>query len=78
MIRRRTITERELVLFHQGALPLGEILPFLREDLLVSHSDEAGHAGEGDPSRGELPRVPLFVKIRQKLYSIGRRQPAGC
>jgi hypothetical protein len=34
------ITEVELVLFHQGALPLREILPFLRQDEPLSHRHE--------------------------------------
>jgi hypothetical protein len=34
------ITEAELVLFHQGALPLREILPFLRQGEPLPHRNE--------------------------------------
>jgi hypothetical protein len=72
LIRRRRITELELVLFHQGALPMSEILPLLREDLLASHSDESSDGGYGHPSRGDLPGARLLMRIRHKLHRIGQ------
>lgn len=46
MIHRLRITEAELVLFHQGALPLREILPLLREDFPLAHVDDREHIAE--------------------------------
>jgi hypothetical protein len=46
VIHRLKITEAELVLFHQGALPLREILPLLREDFPLAHLDDREHIAE--------------------------------
>jgi len=72
VIRRRAITERELALFHQGALPMSEILPLLSEGLLLSYPDESSDAADGHPSPGDLVGEDMLRRIRQKLHRIGR------
>jgi hypothetical protein len=47
MTRRFAITERELVLFHQGALPLREILPYLRDEPLAQPDGRSPRKGRG-------------------------------
>jgi hypothetical protein len=68
MTHRLKITEAELVLFHQGALPLGEILPLLRDEILAAGS----RSFEDSTSSDVAPRRTRFRLGRGSSSAVSR------